>query len=528
MDLVGIAGITRVPPPVNEPNLGYLPGSPERAELKKPSEVDVGRPPRYSCRDRRTRDSAPAARSEAVMPHNHQHVLADWHAADPQHVQRGDCRSRAAARASGRAGRGGSRGRVSPRRGAADDDMAADAERGDDARAVEDRVSGGDRFGVGADRLLALQRRISRRSCTREQPISTHGCRNQIDYRPLEGFVYAVTPFNFTAIGGNLPTAPALMGNTVIWKPASSAMLSGYYILRLLEARGPAARRDQLRARRCGADLEHPARLAGPRRHSLHRQHRRVFNSMWKKVGENIGRYRVVSAHRRRNGRQGLHRRAPVGGSAGGGGRDRARRVRIPGAEVLRGQPRVCAAVALARGPRSRGRDDARHEDGRRHATSATFMGAVIDKKSFDKISAYLDDAKKNAKVIQGGGASGDDGLLRRADADRDDRSRLSTALRGDLRPGRDRLRVRRLRSGRETLEIVDRTSPYALTGAVFSTRSRGDPRGDAMRCATRAGNFYINDKPTGAVVGQQPFGGARASGTNDKAGLETQSDRGG
>ena len=182
-----------------------------------------------------------------------------------------------------------------------------------------------------------------------EQPISSPGMWNQMEYRALEGFVYAVTPFNFTAIGGNLTTAPALMGNTVIWKPAASAMLSGYYTMRLLEAAGmppgvinflpgdPVQISQQL--------LDSPE-LAG-----VHfTGSTAVFNSMWKKIGENIGRYRGYPAHRRRNRRQGLHRRPRLGGSAGSGGRDRPRRLRVSGPEVLGGEPRVRPAVAS--GPR--------------------------------------------------------------------------------------------------------------------------------------------------------------------------------
>ena len=203
-----------------------------------------------------------------------------------------------------------------------------------------------------------------------EQPISGPGVWNQMEYRPLEGFVYAVSPFNFTAIGGNLTTAPALMGNTVIWKPASSAMLSGYYTLKVLEAAGlPPGVINFLPGdpREISNQLLDSPELAG-----IHfTGSTEVFNS---DVEEDRREHRPLprlSAPRRRNRRQGLHRRAPVGRSAGSCGRDRARRIRVPGAEVLGGEPRLRPAVALERGPRSHRRDDEGDQDRRRRATSA-------------------------------------------------------------------------------------------------------------------------------------------------------------
>ena len=236
-----------------------------------------------------------------------------------------------------------------------------------------------------------------------EQPISSHVMWNSVEYRPLEGFVYAVTPFNFTAIAGNLPTAPALMGNTVIWKPASSAMLSAHYILKLLEAAGLPPGVINLVPGNRGGDLERPARLARSGRHSFHRQHRCVQLDVEARRREHRP-LSQLSAARRRDRRQGLHRRAPLGRCAGTRRRHRARRVRVPGTEVLRGQPRLRSAVAVARGERSRRRDDARDQDGRRrrlpHVHGRRDRPQVVH-----KICGYLDDAKKNASVIQGGGA---------------------------------------------------------------------------------------------------------------------------
>ena len=226
-----------------------------------------------------------------------------------------------------------------------------------------------------------------------EQPLSNNTMWNQLDYRPLEGFVYAVTPFNFTSIAGNLPTAPALMGNTVIWKPASSAMLSAYYIMKLLEEAGlppgvinfvpgdPVEISNILLSHRDLAGVHFTGSTG-------------VFNSMWKTIGANMSQYRDLSAHRRRDGRQGLHRRAsrrPIrrrspsrSRAADSSTRDRSARRRAASTS----RARIWHGRA-----RSHGRDDGRHAMGD-ITDFRNFMGAVIDEKSFKKISEYLDDAR--------------------------------------------------------------------------------------------------------------------------------------
>jgi 1-pyrroline-5-carboxylate dehydrogenase len=348
-----------------------------------------------------------------------------------------------------------------------------------------------------------------------EQPISNHSMWNQLEYRPLEGFVYAITPFNFTSIGGNLPTAPALMGNTVIWKPASSAMLSAYYIMRLLEAAGMPpgvinfvpGQASQI----TNVLLDSPS-LAG-----VHfTGSTEVFNSMWKKIGENIGRYR---GYPRIVGETGGKDFIVVHASAN------AEEVAVAmarGAFEYQGQK--CSAASRVYVPKSlwnevRDRTIAMMQDMKMGdiADFRNFVGAVIDKKAFASISGYLDDAKQNAKILQGGKTDDKDGyfieptLIQTEDpgyrclCEEIFGPVLSAYVYDDAR-------------WEETLELVDRTSPYALTGAVFAKDRRAVLEAmSALRNA--AGNFYINDKPTGAVVGQQPFGGARASGTNDKAG---------
>ena len=340
---------------------------------------------------------------------------------------------------------------------------------------------------------------------------------NQLEYRALEGFVYAVTPFNFTSIAANLPTAPALMGNTVVWKPASSAMFSAHYLMQLLEEAGlppgvinfvPGdaamisnvllSHRDLAGVHFTGSTDGLPADVEDDRR--VDRQ------------------LPLVSAHRRRNRRQGFHRRASVGGSGRARRGDRARRLRVPGPEVLGGQPRLHPAVDVERRARSRRRDDRRDPDGRRA-----------------RLPQLHGRRHRQARVRQDHAATST-----HARSTREDRRRRRRA---DAQPGYF-IRPTLIETSdpayrtlceeifgpvvtayvyddakwEETLELVDATSPYALTGAVFAQDRRAILEAtSALRYA--AGNFYINDKPTGAVVGQQPFGGARASGTNDKAG---------
>jgi 1-pyrroline-5-carboxylate dehydrogenase len=348
-----------------------------------------------------------------------------------------------------------------------------------------------------------------------DQPISSHSMWNQLEYRPLEGFVYAVTPFNFTSIAGNLPTAPALMGNTVIWKPASSAMLSAYYIMRLLEEAGmPPGVINFLpgEAAQVSDVLLNSPDLAG-----IHfTGSTAVFNMMWKKVGENIGRYRsyprlvgetggkdFIVAHASADPQELAVAIARGGFEYQGQKCSAASRIYVPQSLWPDVRDRV---IGIMREMRMGDVTDFR-----------TFIGAVIDKKAFTNISGYLDDAKKNARVLQGGVAKGENGYF------------IEPTLVETSEPGY-RLLCEEIFGPvvtahaypddrwEETLKIIDQTSPYALTGAVF-----GHDR-TAIRQATSvlrnaAGNFYINDKPTGAVVGQQPFGGSRGSGTNDKAG---------
>jgi 1-pyrroline-5-carboxylate dehydrogenase len=448
------------------------------------------------------------------MPHDHQHVLADWHKASAKHVE-----------------------------------MAIEAARNAHYEwsnwPWEDRVA----VFLKAAELLATTWRSTLNASTmlgqsktvfqaeidsacelidfwrfnaqyaqelyQDQPMTSAGVWNMLDYRSLEGFVYAVTPFNFTAIGGNLPGSPALMGNTVIWKPASSAMLSAYYVMKLLEAAGlppgvinfvpgdagPIS--DRLLAHRDLAGVHFTGSTS-------------VFNSMWKTIGANMSQYRTYPR---------------IVGETGG--KDFI--VAHPSAEaealavaIARGgfeyQGQKCSAASRIYIPRSLWNEvrdrtvaligDIRMGDVR---DFRNFMGAVIDQKAHAKISEYLDDAKANAKVLAGGVAKGEKGYFIQPtfiEAPSPDYRLLQEEIFGPVVTAwvYDDARWS------ETLRIVDQTSPYALTGAVFA-RDRQAIREAFIGLRNAAGNFYINDKPTGAVVGQQPFGGSRASGTNDKAG---------
>jgi len=507
------AGRRRVPRPENDPNLSYAPGTAARAELKARlgqmagETVDI--PIIIGGKEIRT-----GATENVVMPHKHGHVLGTFHKATADHV-------RQAADAAVKARKEWSSWSFDDRAAvflrAAElltttwrSTVVAATMLGQSKTAYQAEIDAASelvdfwRFNVAfAQEILA------------EQPDSSHAVWNQMEYRPLEGFIYAVSPFNFTAIGGNLAGAPALMGNAVLWKPASTAMLSGYYVMRLLEAAGlPPGVINFLPGNAVEISnviLDH-RELAG-----IHfTGSTGVFNSMWQKVGENLGKYR---GYPRLVGETGGKDFIVVHASANP---QEVAVAAVRGAYEYQGQK--CSAASRMYVPKSKWNDirdrmvammkEIKVGDVR---DFRNFMGAVIDKKSFDKIRHYVDDATKNAKVIHGGGCTGDEGYF------------IEPTLVESADPGY-RLLCEEIfgpvlsvyayddAKWSETLEIVDQTSPYALTGAVFA-RDRAAIIEASSVLRNAAGNFYINDKPTGAVVGQQPFGGARASGTNDKAG---------
>ena len=511
--LAGFNGTRRVPPPVNEPIKSYAPKSPERAALKERlgtmSKERVDIPIIIGGREIRSGSTA-----HAVMPHDHRHVLGDWHKASTHHVEEA-IRAAREARAEWSNWAWEDRAAVFLKAGELlsttwRSTLNAATMLGQSKTAFQAEID-------AACELIDFWRFNPHyaQELYDEQPLSNSTMWNQLDYRSLEGFVYAVTPFNFTSIGGNLPTAPALMGNTVIWKPASSAMLSAYYIMKLLEAAGlPPGVINMVpgdAAEISNVLLSH-RELAG-----VHfTGSTSVFNSMWRTIGANMSQYATYPR---------------IVGETGGKDFIVAHPSADPQAlavAIARGgfeyQGQKCSAASRVYVPRSIWNDvrdrvvgmmsDMRMGD---ITDFRNFVGAVIDERAFKKISEYLDDARSNATIITGGTAKGDTGYF------------IAPTLVESKEPGY-RLLCEEIfgpvvtayvyddtRWG-ETLEIIDRTSPYALTGAVFAN-DRAAVREAAMALRNAAGNFYVNDKPTGAVVGQQPFGGARGSGTNDKAG---------
>jgi 1-pyrroline-5-carboxylate dehydrogenase len=349
------------------------------------------------------------------------------------------------------------------------------------------------------------------------QPISSPGMRNHLEYRPLEGFVYAVTPFNFTAIGGNLAIAPALMGNTVVWKPAATASLSNFLFMELLEAAGlPKGVINFLPGDPVAVS---GAVLARPELAGIHfTGSTAVFDTLWGEVGRNVSRYR---SYPRLVGETGgkdfvlAHASADV---------DALAVALLRGAFEYQGQK--CSAASRAYVPASlwpqvRARLVALVETIRMGDVTdfSNFMGAVIDRRAFDRIDGHLQRAAADSgvKVVCGGKTDASFGYFIAPtvlEVDNPRHTLMETELFGPVLS----VYVYADKQWPEVLALVDSTSPYALTGAVFATeRAAIAQAADALRFA--AGNFYINDKPTGAVVGQQPFGGARRSGTNDKAG---------
>ncbi|MEO8679255.1 MAG: L-glutamate gamma-semialdehyde dehydrogenase [Vicinamibacterales bacterium] len=507
------AGRRRVPRPQNDPNLAYAPGSKERADLKarlatmaaETAEIPI------IIGGKEIRSGAV---EHTVMPHQHGHVLANWHKASAEHVRQAIAAA-AAAHREWASWPFEDRAAVFLR--AAElltttwrSTVVAATMLGQSKTAFQAEIDAASelvdfwRFNVAfAQELIS------------EQPDSTHAVWNQMEYRPLEGFVYAVSPFNFTAIGGNLAGAPAIMGNTVLWKPASSSLLSSYYVMKLLETAGlPPGVINFVpgdAAEISSIVLDSPE-LAG-----IHfTGSTAVFNGMWQKVGQNLGKYR---GYPRLVGETGgkdfivVHASADPQAVAVGA---------VRGAFEFQGQK--CSAASRMYVPRSlwpdlRDRMTAMMKDIRMGDVRdfRNFMGAVIDKKAFTKISEYLADGKKNAKILQGGGAKGDEGYF--IDATLIETTDPSYRLMCEEIFGPVlTVYVYDDAKWKEMLDLVDRTSPYALTGAIFA-RDRAAVIEASAALRNAAGNFYINDKPTGAVVGQQPFGGARASGTNDKAG---------
>ena len=351
-----------------------------------------------------------------------------------------------------------------------------------------------------------------------EQPLSSPGVWNRLEYRPLEGFVFAVTPFNFTAIAGNLPTSAALMGNVVLWKPASTAMLSAYYLMRLFQEAGLPDGVINLLLPGSGADdRRRRAREPRPRRRPLHRLDAASSTGCGRRSATNIGRYRNYPRIVGETGGKDFIVAHPSADLDARRGRDRPRRVRVPGPEVLGRLARLRAVEPLAGAARAAGGEVATIKMGD-VADFSNFMGAVIDESSFATQRAAIEEAKRSRRRDRGrrrlrrlAGWFVEPTVIETRDPD----FRL---LRDELFGPVVTTYVYDESRWDETLDLVDANAPYGLTGAVFA-EDRAAIREARERLRYAAGNFYVNDKPTGAVVGQQPFGGSRASGTNDKAG---------
>jgi 1-pyrroline-5-carboxylate dehydrogenase len=512
-DIAALNAFRRVPLAVNEPVRSYAPGSPDRAALKARLSSMAGErieiPLIIGGKEIRTGKTA-----QSVMPFKHKHVLADWHMAEQKHVQM-------AIRAA-----------MTARREWASwpfEDRAAILLKAAELLSTSwrDTVNSATMLGQAK---TAFQSEIDAacelidfwrfnvsyaQELYHEQVMSGPGVWNQLEYRPLEGFVYAVSPFNFTAIGGNLSTAPVLMGGVSIWKPASSAMLSAYYVMRCLEAAGMPP--GVINFVPGSAAMITDTLLASPDLAGIHfTGSTDVFQSMWKTVGANIATYR---SYPRLVGETGGKDFIVAHASAD---------VEALAVAIVRGafeyQGQKCSAASRVYVPQSLWKDvkdrvigmmqDIKMGDPR---DFRNFMSAVIDKRAFDKISGYIKGAKNGGKILQGGTCDDSKGYFIEptlVQANKPDFKLMCEEIFGPVVT----TYVYPDAKWKDTLKVVDRTSPYALTGAVFAD-DRAAVREATSALRNAAGNYYINDKPTGAVVGQQPFGGARASGTNDKAG---------
>jgi 1-pyrroline-5-carboxylate dehydrogenase len=510
--------IFRAPEPYNEPVRSYAPGSPEREELRlrlqemEAQQIEI--PLVIGGEEVRTGNTF-----EAIEPHKRSHVLATVHKGGAKEVDR-------AVAAAADAWNDWSRTPWEERAAVF-------------LRAAE-LLAGPWRSTLNAATMLGQSKtahqaeidaacevidfwRFNVQFMTRiyaEQPVSSPGVWNRLEYRPLEGFVFAVTPFNFTAIGANLPSSVALMGNTVVWKPASTAAYSAWWLMKLYEEAGLPPGVINL-VYGSGAEIGDPALghrdLAG-----VHfTGSTGVFNDMWKTVGANIA--------------AGMYRNYPriVGET---GGKDFI--LAHPSADVdavataiVRGsfeyQGQKCSAASRVFAPsnlwpelRERLASEVKTLRMGDVGDFSNFMGAVIDGSSFKTQREAIDEAnasKGKASVLVGGGYDDSDGwfveptVIETTDPD-------FRTMREELFGPVVTAFVYDEKRYDDTLDLIDAGAPYGLTGAVFSRDRSGVERAqDRLRYA--AGNFYVNDKPTGAVVGQQPFGGARSSGTNDKAG---------
>ena len=508
--------VSQIPTPRNEPVLSYAPGSAERAALRGALAELGTTDAELTCTIGGVQRMGGGDRRPVVQPHRHSAVLGHYAEATTADAQDAIDAALAAAPAW---------------RALSYDDRAAIFLR------AADLLAGPWRARLNAATMLgqsktAIQAEIDSacelidfwrfnvafgRQVLADQPISSPGVWNRVDHRPLEGFVYAITPFNFTAIAGNLPTAPALMGNVVVWKPSETQLLAAHVTMRLLEAAGlPAGVINLLTGD--GRAVSEVA-LAHPDLAGIHfTGSTATFRHLWRQVGDHLDDYRTYPRLVGETGGKDFvlaHPSADV---------DVLRTALVRGAFEYQGQK--CSAASRAYVPASLW---ARLRDGLVAETEALtmgdvtdfshFLGAVIDRRAFDRLAGVLKRVRDDERVeiVAGGTADDSEGYFVRptvlvsSDPEheifRDEY--FGPILAVYVYPDADFDAV---------LDLVDRTAPYGLTGSIIATdRAAVAVAGERLRFT--AGNFYVNDKPTGAVVGQQPFGGSRASGTNDKAG---------
>ena len=508
-------GIFHIPQPANEPCLQYSPGSGERVELKARLKEMLGGqvevPMIIGGKEVHSGNLA-----DIRCPHDHRHILGRYHQADASFVTKAV--------------------------DAAEKTKSQWGQMPWESRAVvllkaAELLAGKYRQTLNAATMLNMSKTPHQSevdvACELidfwrfnphfmeevygDQPISTQGVLNYMEHRPLDGFVLALTPFNFACIAGNLPTAPALMGNTVVWKPASAAVLPAYFIMKVLEEAGMPPGVINM--------IPGPGPVVGPpalndvRLGGIHfTGSTYVFSTIWSTVGSDIRKYvsypRIVGET---GGKDFIFAHASAD-------TDALVAAMVRGAFEYQGQK--CSAASRAYIPDStwpQVKEQLLAEIGNIKMGNitdfATFMGAVIDKKSFENIKNYIEYARKSSdmEIIIGGGCDDSTGYFIEPTVvvSKDPKSKLmAEEIFGPVLT----VYVYPESEYDQTLEVCDQTSPYALTGAIFALeRSAIVKAMDVLRHA--AGNFYINDKPTGAVVAQQPFGGTRASGTNDKAG---------
>ncbi len=504
-----------VPIAVNEPVLNYAPGSAEKAELKstlrrmKLRELDI--PMFIGGKKVRTKDKVGIS-----PPHDHQHSLGHYNLGDKTHFHR-----------------------------AIDEALKAKEawentpwhERAAIFLKAADLLSGPYRAKMNAATMLGQSKNAYQAEIDSvaelcdffrfnvqymcdiyaQQPESVPGVWNRLEYRPLEGFVFALTPFNFTSIAGNLPGCPAMLGNTVVWKPAETQIYSAAVIMEIFEEAGLPDGVINLiygGGREIGdVVFSHPD-FAG-----LHfTGSTGVFQTLWQNIANNLPNYRSYPRIVGETGGKDFILAHPSSNP------DQVAVAMARGAFEFQGQK--CSAASRAYIPKSLSekilkklKKDVESFKIGDPEDFTNFINAVIDEKAYDKITSYIRSAKrsKDAEVIIGGGASKKKGYFIEPTVILAKKPTYTTMCEEIFGPVLT-VYVYKDQDYDKIINIVDTTSPYALTGAIFA-RDRYVVTETTKRLRNAAGNFYINDKPTGAVVGQQPFGGARASGTNDKAG---------